>query len=148
VEDGEALVRLVYAEALAAAGEARAAADVLARAAHRLHERGRTPSRGPEWRREQLPSAASPMHARTLALAAELAAAPDPANPLLGSGLDWPAMSPRAARGPPAFVAVLAELAGLCAEGLPAALGPPGPGDVHGGDGGWGLRESRPTGQL
>ncbi len=68
VDEGEGLIRLVYAEALAAAGLRAAAAEAIGRAAARLQERAAhiTP---PSWQQSFLDRV--PEHARTLALAAE-----------------------------------------------------------------------------
>jgi eukaryotic-like serine/threonine-protein kinase len=68
VEDGEASVRLVYAEALAAAGRWEEARQVLDRAVNRLEERAAAISK-PEWRASFL--SRLPDHARTVALRAE-----------------------------------------------------------------------------
>ncbi|HXU81627.1 MAG TPA: hypothetical protein VN914_09530, partial [Polyangia bacterium] len=66
VEDGEALIRLVYAECLIAAGSKAAAAHVLDKAVHRLDDRAAAIEK-PEWRAAFL---RLPEHARTLELAA------------------------------------------------------------------------------
>ena len=66
VEDGESLIRLVYAECLLAAGSAARATDALHRAVHRLDERASAIEK-PEWRAAFLNL---PDHARTLELAA------------------------------------------------------------------------------
>jgi hypothetical protein len=66
VEDGEALIRLVYGECLIATGDTDNARAVLAKAAQRLEERAR-PIDKPEWRAAFF---ALPDHARTIALAA------------------------------------------------------------------------------
>jgi len=66
VEDGEALIRLVYAECLLAAGSKAAAAHVLDKAVHRLDDRAAAIEK-PEWRAAFL---RLPDHARTLELAA------------------------------------------------------------------------------
>jgi serine/threonine protein kinase/tetratricopeptide (TPR) repeat protein len=66
VEDGEASIRLVYAECLLAAGNKSAAAHVLDKAVHRLEDRAAAIEK-PEWRAAFLKL---PEHARTLELAA------------------------------------------------------------------------------
>jgi hypothetical protein len=66
VEDGEACVRLVYAEALAACGQTAEAEVALGRAAARLRARAAAIS-SPAWRSSFL--VRLPDHARTLALA-------------------------------------------------------------------------------
>jgi tetratricopeptide (TPR) repeat protein len=71
VEDGEALVRLVLGEALAAAGEEGEARAALARAAERLGQRAAAITRK-EWQESFLRRL--PDHARTLALASQIAA--------------------------------------------------------------------------
>ena len=65
VEDGEALIRLVYAECLLAAGTKSSAAHVLDKAVQRLEERAAAIEK-PEWRAAFL---RLPEHARTLELA-------------------------------------------------------------------------------
>jgi eukaryotic-like serine/threonine-protein kinase len=65
VEDGEALIRLVYAECLLAAGSRSPAAHVLDKAVHRLEDRAAAIEK-PEWRTAFL---RLPEHARTLELA-------------------------------------------------------------------------------
>jgi len=69
VEEGEALLRLVYARALLAAGDRPAAERAIIHARTRLHERAALIAR-PEWRASFL--AGVPEHAQTLALAREL----------------------------------------------------------------------------
>jgi eukaryotic-like serine/threonine-protein kinase len=67
VEEGEGLVRLAYAEGLAATGDTEGARRAIAIAKHRLDERAATISR-PDWRRTFLEYV--PEHRRTLELAA------------------------------------------------------------------------------
>jgi tetratricopeptide (TPR) repeat protein len=67
VEDGEALIRLVYAECLIAAGSKTSAAHVLDKATHRLDDRAAAIEK-PEWREAFL---RLPEHARTLELASK-----------------------------------------------------------------------------
>ena len=69
IEEGEALVRLVHAEALAAAGHAAAAATALGEARARLLARA-AQINDPVWRDRFLGKV--PENARTLALAAEM----------------------------------------------------------------------------
>jgi tetratricopeptide (TPR) repeat protein len=71
VEDGEALIRLVYAECLLAAGQKSAAVHVLDKALHRLEDRAAAIEK-PEWRAAFL---RLPEHARTLELASARAIA-------------------------------------------------------------------------
>jgi serine/threonine protein kinase/tetratricopeptide (TPR) repeat protein len=71
VEDGEALIRLVYAECLLAAGSKGTAAHVLDKAVHRLDDRAAAIEK-PEWRAAFL---RLPEHARTLELASKHTAA-------------------------------------------------------------------------
>jgi hypothetical protein len=80
VEDGEALVRLVYAESLVAVGRQSEARAVIAGAYRRLQERAEA-IREPAWREAFLTRL--PSHAKTMALAAALAAdEPRPAAPV------------------------------------------------------------------
>jgi eukaryotic-like serine/threonine-protein kinase len=67
VEDGEALLRLVYGEALLEVGRAEEGRAVLADAARRLEERAAMIT-NPDWRQAFL---RLPTHAATLARAAE-----------------------------------------------------------------------------
>ena len=69
IEEGEALVRLVLAEALTATGDPAAARTVISRARDRLLARAEKIS-DPEWRKSFLENL--PEHARTIALANEL----------------------------------------------------------------------------
>ena len=73
IEEGESLVRLVYAEALAAVGRAREFAVAISDAAAHLLARAEKIS-DPAWRERYL--TAVPDNARTLALAADAAARP------------------------------------------------------------------------
>jgi hypothetical protein len=83
VEDGEASVRLIYAEALAATGAHAEAAATIAGAAVRLRARAAAITR-PEWRDSFLTRV--PDHARIIALAAPVTPSPRTARTPHASG--------------------------------------------------------------